>query len=189
MKRNKPKRRTIAHDIFGEPEVQPINQKQKGNTNEREAAAWLKEWTGKPFVRTPSSGGMRLLSAKNFCGDVVCADDTYHFCFSVETKHLKDLHVTKVLRANSEIYTIWQQAVADAHRASKHPMLLLRQNGMPKRTYYCFVADSVAIPIRLAGGEHISKGVGIVGFSSDSLLRIPNVLDLLATIQNITFEA
>ena len=50
--------RRVDTDLFGAKE-QSINSKVKGNNNELKAAKWLTKWTGCPFTRTPSSGGLR----------------------------------------------------------------------------------------------------------------------------------
>ena len=62
--------RRVDTDLFGAKE-QSINSKVKGNNNELKAAKWLTKWTGCPFTRTPSSGGLRWKNTANVCGDVV----------------------------------------------------------------------------------------------------------------------
>lgn len=131
--------RTICDDIFGEGYRQPINQKKKGNRNELVVCKILEKWTGSPFSRVPSSGGLRWKNNKSICGDVVCTDESVYFPFSVETKHLKELTVRKYLRTNSKVFTIYQQAKRDAERAGKIPMMLLRCNGMKEGEYWVFV--------------------------------------------------
>lgn len=127
----------IEHDIFGTtPRKKSINSKKKGNANEREVGKFLKLWTGLEFNRVPQSGGLRWKSAEGITGDLVCEDKSFPFC--VETKHYKKLTFSKVLRSNSSIYTIWQQAKRDAYRAGKKPMLILRHNGMPKGEFMLY---------------------------------------------------
>ena len=122
-----------------------INSKDKGNANERAVAKWLSAWTGKDFVRTPSSGGLRWQNSLglNICGDVVCTNQGHTFPFTVETKHLKDISfkVSKngTLREYSQVLTIFQQASRDADRDCKSPMMLLRCNGMPANTWWVFL--------------------------------------------------
>ena len=127
--------RRVDTDLFGAKE-QSINSKVKGNNNELKAAKWLTKWTGCPFTRTPSSGGLRWKHTANVCGDVVCEVHDFFFPFIVETKHLKSIYITKKLRSNSELFTIFHQACEDAERGNKHPMALLRANWMKAETYY-----------------------------------------------------
>jgi Holliday junction resolvase len=134
---------SIQDDLFGAPEKR-INSKVKGNDNERRAAKLLKKWTGFEFIRTPASGGFRLKDAPNFCGDLVCADSSVSFPFSIETKHIKALTVKPKLTKNSGVYKHWEQAYEDARRADKHPFLMVRKDGMPKGEYYVFVSEYVA---------------------------------------------
>lgn len=184
MPKKTARKRTIVSDIFGQPIEQPINQKLKGNRNELTAAKFLHKWTGVDFVRTPSSGGRRLKNAKNFCGDVVCCDDDYYFPFTVETKHLGQITVTKTLRSNSEVFTIWRQAEADAVRASKEPMLLLRSNGMPAGTFHCFIRKVIA---DLLGIVPDYDGGLIVGFHSSKLLQVTFAKNLVDVIKSTKF--
>ena len=139
MPKRKTRRKTFETDFFGKPvdTVESINQKKKGNRNETVAAKWLTAWTGKDFTRTPSSGGLQWKDMSNVCGDVVCTDENFNFVFSVETKHLKDvsLPATGELRANSKVFTIWEQCSRDAERGNKVPMLMLRRNGMGAGEY------------------------------------------------------
>lgn len=138
--------RTMETDLMGYA-IKPktINSKMKGNANEREACKWLKLWTGEYFARVPSSGGLRWKNNSTVCGDVVCENEAFKFIFSVETKHLKTLHTNSTkLQVNSAIFTIWRQALADAERGKKIPILMLRKNGMPLGEYYIvFDVDTV----------------------------------------------
>lgn len=144
--------RRIEHDIFGTvPRKRTINQKQKGNTNERVAAKFLSSWTKAQFNRTPSSGGMHLKN-QLFCGDLVCITEDFFFPFVVETKHLKSLHVTEELRANSKIFTIYRQAQRDADRIGKRPLCLIRGNGMDAGQYYLILSRDLSLKLVGRGG-------------------------------------
>lgn len=169
--------RSIETDIFGYPVGQVmINSKNKGDSNERQATKWLYLWTGVRFIRTPSSGGRRLENASNFCGDVVCEDETFNFIFAVETKHLKKITFDPILRSNSAIFTIWEQAKRDADRAGKLPMLMLRENGRSIGSYMIYFSQSVHEKVKRTGAVVVSKGVNkdggrIYGYTSDDLLE------------------
>jgi len=176
------KQRTILHDLFGDTTYeQPINQKQKGNNNERETAKYLSVWLGVEFVRTPSSGGRRLANNSMFVGDVVCGDETYQFPCVVETKHYE----TIVLKPNKEgmlspknkVFGWFKQAFDDANRVSKMPILFCRENGMPKATWYVFMPSNVASELGLVS---LIQGVTEYGMTiscidSKNLLEIDGV--------------
>lgn len=162
--------RTIETDIFGHEVLeQPINSKKKGERNERVASKFMEKWTGVKWTRTPSSGGLRWQDTANVCGDLVCEVQSFYSPIAIETKHYKNLTFSKKLRSNSFIYTIWEQAKADADRAGKVPFLLLRKNGMDKGNFVVYV--STPLPI-----EEISVGViedvVLYGYNSEDVLTI-----------------
>jgi len=129
----------FKHEALGtEPYRQPINQKLKGNANERDVAKVLSDWTGARFARTPMSGGLHW-DHESVSGDVVCVTRHFDFIFSVETKHYASWHVTPILRENSAIFPVFDQALNDSLDVGKYPMLILRENGMPKMEYYIFL--------------------------------------------------
>lgn len=167
-------KRTIETDIFGYKVAEnPINSKRKGDTNERVAAKWLTEWTGVPFTRVPSSGGLRWKNSANVCGDLVCEDDNFEFPFAVETKHLKSIPMPETLRSNSIIFTILEQAKRDADRAGKKPMMILRQNGMPAGKFMIFFLENLC---RLGLGYSCAgtspEGERVYGYHSDAVAKL-----------------
>ncbi len=132
---------SIEHDIFGTaPRAKGINSKNKGNTNERVAAKWMEQWTGQKFARVPQSGGLHWAGGASVSGDVVAQDDAYRrdFLFSIETKHRKDMTLTKNLRGNSKIYEFWRQARRDAQSIGKIPLALFRRDGMRSGVFIVF---------------------------------------------------
>jgi len=157
-------KKRLEHDIFGTKPRDTINSKKKGDTNERVAAKWLKKWTGEGFIRTPSSGGRRLQNASNFCGDVVCENEDFDFMFTVETKHYKNLPMPTLLRNNSQVFTIWNQAVRDSIRSGKEPMLMLRENGMPEGEFMIYWR------FMLPGVFHTSTGIKVL--DDDSIVSL-----------------
>lgn len=101
-----------------------VNSKVKGNRNEIEVAKALTKWVGVAFRRTPASGAIHI-PLHWLSGDVFCTSENFNFPFSVETKHYAKITVGLVSK--------WQkQAKADADRINKIPMLITRENGMPK---------------------------------------------------------
>ena len=104
-----------------------VNSKVKGNRNEVKVAKMLSDWTGAPFRRTPASGAIHV-PLDWLCGDVFCADQKFDFPFSVETKHYKRITAGMEMK-------FWEQAVVDANRIDKIPMLITRENNYPKDTW------------------------------------------------------
>lgn len=143
----------IKDDILGASKKAPINSKNKGNLNERAVAKWLSQWTGKEFVRTPQSGGIRWQNSLglNICGDVVCTEQGHNFPFTVETKHLKgisfEVNKNHILRENTKVLTVYQQVKRDANRSNKLPLMFLRSNGMPKATWWVFIDTYIFMQI------------------------------------------
>lgn len=162
---------SLYDDIFGGGGKSKINSKRKGDRNEREVAKLLTKWTGQKFIRTPSSGGIatRLGSMSvnaAFCGDVSCVDQNFEFHFTVETKHYKSLALSKELRSNSKVYSIYQQAKRDAEAAGRLPMIMLRKNGMAAGEYMIYFdvpVESMVID---------SLGHGLYGYYSDNLIQL-----------------
>jgi len=135
---NKEAERLLEHDLFGtNPRKKGINSKKKGNANELECAKFLKEWTGLEFNRVPQSGGLRWKNSEGVTGDLVCEDRS--FPFSVETKHYKDIKFDEKLKSTSFVFKVWDQALRDAERATKHPLVILRKNGMAKGDYMVYI--------------------------------------------------
>lgn len=177
--------RTLAHDLFDLPEKKSINSKQKGMKNERAAAKWMQKWTGHPFTRVPSSGGMHWKDNSTVCGDIVCKEEGVNIPFSVETKHLDKIHIRKKLRANSAIHTIWEQAVTDADRGNKLPLALLRENNMPAGEYYVVFPGDLGIAIGIEFGltpvAHTPNLLRV--FKSDEVMRYVGYVELLEAMK------
>lgn len=164
----KRKRRTIETDIFGldTEGFENINSKQKGNRNELVAAKWLTRWTGQPFARVPSSGGLRWANTVNACGDVICTNQDFDFPFSVETKHLKRLSLPLKLKSGSKVRSIWEQCSEDALRAKKRGMMMLRRDNMKSGAFIVYF--DFAIPDL----DSCSYGYGLYGYQTENLIEI-----------------
>jgi hypothetical protein len=161
--------RTVDEDLFGDKYIQPINQKLKGNRNEVFISKIITTWAGVEFARTPSSGGYRWQNMNQVVGDVLSTDFSFDFPFTVETKDLTNLHITKQLRKNSFIYTIWQQVLRDSARVTRHPLLLLRKTGERPRDKYTIFLEKLKPVIELLKTQHIpiiSEGDDIIGVNS-----------------------
>ena len=165
---------SMKEDLFGGGYQQPINQKQKGNNNERRVCKVLTLWTGAEFARVPQSGGLRWQNVMNICGDVLSTDPSFDFPYVVETKDLAKVHITFELRKNSNIYTIWKQVKRDSLRAERLPILMLRQTGdRPRDKYSIFLVQTPELLAYLINNNVliIAMGDDIVGVNSINLFR------------------
>lgn len=131
-----------------------INSRSKGSKNERDVCKWWKEWTGYDFTRVPSSGGLRWNRTFDTTGDIVCADNKHalKFQFSIECKNYKDINFEHILLGTKSCKTVsfWKQALEDAKRGNKVPILMMRYNGMPKGEYFFCVDSDTLLDISAA---------------------------------------
>jgi hypothetical protein len=134
----------IDTELFGVVHrAKKINSKVKGNRNELEVTKLLSDWTGHEFTRVPMSGGLRWKNRMDICGDVINVDPGFSFPFSVEAKSYKNLGLPvglgRTLRSNSIIYRFFDQCSSDAKASNKIPLLIVRENQMPKNQHYIFI--------------------------------------------------
>ena len=117
-----------------------INSKKKGSKNERDVCKWWKTWTGYEFSRVPSSGGLRWARTSDTTGDIICSDNKHfiRFPFSIEVKSYKDINFEHLLLdlKRVKILEFWSQALSDAERSNKLPVLMMRYNNMKKGEYF-----------------------------------------------------
>lgn len=117
-----------------------INSKKKGAKNEREICKVLQEWSGYEFSRVPQSGGLRWKKTDNITGDIICSDPkgAYRFNLSIEAKFHNDFRFEHILLPNAKvkILSFWEQALEDAARADREPMVWMRYNNMPKGLWF-----------------------------------------------------
>lgn len=120
-----------------------VNSKSKGSRFERTISKWFTTWTGYEFNRVPASGGLRWKNADNITSDVTCTDSKHSkkFKFSIECKNYKDLKFEHILleKKSCKILKFWDQALNDANRAKKLPMLIMKYNGMAKGEAFVMV--------------------------------------------------
>lgn len=144
-----------------------INSRNKGGRNERDICKWWKDWTGKDFSRVPSSGGLRWKRTADTTGDVICSDNKHFlkFPFSIECKAYAKLDFSHIIKGKNsakgdkpKIIMFWEQAVSDAIRGDKIPILFMRENGQKKGTYI------VAMPFMLASNiiSQIYEDYGVI---------------------------
>lgn len=115
-----------------------MNSRNKGNRNERGAAALITTWTGRKFERTPSSGGLQW-KASFSKGDIVCTVEGHRFPFCVEVKAHREIDFSHLLNPkvkNVKVLEFWAQCLRDAEKCDKVPMLLMRYDMMPKNFFF-----------------------------------------------------
>jgi hypothetical protein len=128
-----------------------VNSKRKGSKNERNLAKVVQDWTGFEMVRVPASGGLRWQSGLMITGDIIPADplELARFPFSIEAKVRKEILFRPLLSAKShDLNKFWEQALSDAQRVNKVPLLLLRVDGMPRDLYYSIIPYKVFVKLK-----------------------------------------
>jgi Holliday junction resolvase len=123
-----------------------INSKKKGGKNERDLAHVFKQWTGYEFARVPQSGGLRWRRTLDTTGDLMVADEKHilEFPLSIETKFHKEIDNWKILLGQeSKLDEFWNQAVADARRGKKVPIVFFRYNGLKKGLWFVMISYRV----------------------------------------------
>lgn len=125
-----------------------MNSKKKGNRNERKTAKLFETWTGYPFERVPSSGGLRWAKKSDTVGDIICTDEHHsrYFTFSIECKSHAEIDFSELLLPNKgvKVLEFWEQAAEDAKRANRIPILLMRYNMMPSNYYFVAMEGNYA---------------------------------------------
>ncbi len=133
-----------------------INSRAKGNKAERDLAKQFKEWTGKDFARTPSSGGLSWQNSM-VSGDIVCTTEGHFFPFSVEVKFHKEIDTNNLLvgKKDSKIVEFWKQCKHDAQKAKrkKIPILLMRYNNLPRGEWIVGLATETWEKLELPSTE------------------------------------
>lgn len=111
------------------------NSRAKGSKFERDIAKVFEAWTHKRFSRTPLSGGWH--KAVNAVGDLICATEGHVFPFTVECKFHQEIRFEHVLLGNKtcKILDFWKQAKDEAKMAKKHPLLVMKYNGMGRKAF------------------------------------------------------
>lgn len=124
------------------------NSKRKGSKFELKVSKWFTQWTGYTFNRTPQSGAWH--SNKDAASDITCVDEKHaHRCkISVECKSYKDIRFEHLLLSNQrkkcKILDFWNQALEDARRSKRVPILCMRYNSMPAEEFFFVVDDRLA---------------------------------------------
>tara|TARA_R110000772_G_scaffold96765_2_gene195677 strand:+ start:300 stop:830 length:531 start_codon:yes stop_codon:yes gene_type:complete len=119
-----------------------INSRSKGSKNEREVSKLFETWTGFPFTRVPSSGGLGWKTS-NSVGDIICTDEKHSrfFSFAIEAKFYKEIKFEHLINGNknSDIIKFWEQSTRDANQVNKMPLVTMRYNGMKKNLHFIII--------------------------------------------------
>lgn len=171
------------------------NGKKKGSKNERELCKWFQTWTGYEFARVPASGGLRWKGlANSTTGDIICTDDRHNrrFQFSVEAKSYKDINFEHLILGNkkNQVLVFWKQAIDDAKRSNKEPILFMRYNGMAKNTYFVVITltlYNLLFPTLITFDYYRFKVIGKGGFvimNSNDLMKF-DYADIHKKLKNL----
>ena len=123
-----------------------IQSKKKGSRFERSVAKYFTDWSGFSFGRTPGSGSFH--NNRDLGSDLICNDDNHKnkCCISIECKSYQDIRFEHVLLGNKscKIFSFWEQALRDANRTKKFPILCMRYNSMPRGEFFFVVNAFIA---------------------------------------------
>jgi Holliday junction resolvase len=148
-----------------------INSKRKGSKNERKVSSLYQTWTGFNFARTPASGGLRWKANQSIVGDIVCTDESHahRFPFTIEAKSYREINFEHLISSNErvKILQFWDQAVGDAQRVDKIPILMVRYNQMERDLHYLFLPTKFFDLIKNEIGDQYGylKYTGSVNFT------------------------
>lgn len=124
-----------------------MNSKKKGSRFERVIGKWFTDWSGFKFERNRAGSGA-WHSNKDSVSDITCTDERHaHRCkISIECKSYKDIKFEHVLLGTkgSEIEKFWGQALNDALRSNRVPILVMRYNSMPKNEFFMVVDERLS---------------------------------------------
>ena len=100
-----------------------VDSRAKGAMGEKQVKKMLRKHTGLAFERVPMSGALPFMK-----GDLCVPDTPMHYC--IEVKFYKNTHFDdKVLTNKSNEFTRWwDQAVSQAKKTSKKPVLFFKYN-------------------------------------------------------------
>lgn len=121
-----------------------VQSKRKGNRFELKVSKWFTRWSGFKFERVPMSGAWH--SNRDATSDITCVDPKHQYkcILSVECKSYKDIKFEHVLLGNKscDILKFWDQAIKDASRSHKIPILCMRYNSMPREEFFFVISAS-----------------------------------------------
>lgn len=106
--------------------------KNKGSLFELKISKSLSKWSGLPFYRSPASGAWasQRLGQDAQSGDIV-APQSIDFPFSIELKHHEGVSLDNFVHSTGEVPSFLTQAIGDAVRVNKIPILITHWNYHP----------------------------------------------------------
>lgn len=155
-----------------------INSRKKGAKGEKKALVTLEAWTSKKFARVPSSGGLNWHNNIS-SGDVICVTEGHYFPFTVEVKNYAEINFNHLFYLEkADILKFWDQAVRDAERVKKVPLLMMRYDRLPGDFFF------IAIPRDIYNKffreymddtdvRFVSENYGICLMSSKAFFKAP----------------
>ena len=163
-----------------------INSRSKGSKNEREVGKLFEGWTGFPFTRVPSSGGLGWKTS-NSVGDIICTDEKHarFFAFAIEAKFYKEIKFEHLINGNknSDIIKFWEQSTRDANGVNKMPIVTMRYNGMKKNLHF------IVVQTHYLNWLGIKTPSGRLDYSKEYNFTIINSTDWFATDYKIIHKA
>lgn len=100
----------------------------KGNNFESKIAKLLTAWSGVKFNRSPSSGAWGSTHGvySNIAGDIITEHPDWNY--SLELKNHESWELQYIPLSQGEIPSFWEQALGDAIRTERVPMVVLHKN-------------------------------------------------------------
>jgi Holliday junction resolvase len=101
-----------------------VDSRDKGSRAEAAIKKTMKELTGLPWERTPSSGA--LDPKHGLKGDLYVPNRTNLFC--VECKHYADDHINSGILTHKtpQLFSWWEQCKRQADQVSREPLLIFK---------------------------------------------------------------
>lgn len=159
-----------------------INSRTKGKRAERAVAKLFEEWTGYEFGSTPGSGALRWQKRTfDTASDLVCLDEKHSrkFPFTIEVKSYKELDFDKLIYPSKcKIKEFYKQAIGDAERADKYPLLFMRSNGLKKDFYYVAMPQALWYAISVTHDTKDFPAIWCFGEVSFALVSSTHLLTL-----------
>jgi len=143
-----------------------INGHRKGNKGERLAAKGITDWSSFDHRKVPRSGGLGWRTSTT-SGDITCIKEGHYspFCFEIKNYAKIDFsHCLMDWNKRVQVRDWWLQAKGDAEPVNKVPILMCRQNGMPKGVYFTGMPTKFYLKIKgLLPKEHLYMTIKLAG--------------------------
>lgn len=120
-----------------------VNSRKKGARGENKAKELLELWTGKKWARVPSSGGLNWHNNIS-SGDIICVTEGHYCPFTLEIKNYSDINFNHLFYTEKpDVLKFWDQAVRDAGRVGKVPLLMMRYDRLPKGFFFIIIPRDI----------------------------------------------